>query len=179
MQFMKSDASLSSLDWALPVRRFGLLLSIACLSLSGCRAVAPEESDDESSSENESAEGSQEQDPEESEEDNDDDEGSQEPEDSEEDDEDDEEDSEEDDEDPEKSDGGEGGGGSEGGERDCEKIEWGKKGVKKGEIVARGDVQGFADGDGDFEPEKKEVDAGMCELHLTKYRCALVLYGAG
>lgn len=63
--------------------------------------------------------------------------------------------------------------------RDCDKIKWGKKGLKKGSIVARGDVKGYFDPDGDFTLDEKPRDAGMCELHLTKHRCALMLYGAG
>lgn len=173
-------------DWATPTRQFGLLLSLACLSLPACESSKQNGEEEESSQEGseEGSENNSEDEPEDSEEDEPEDSEEDEPEDSEEDEPEESEESEEDEPEESEEDEPEGSGEEEpkkSGEskRDCEQIKWGKKGVKEGNVVARGDVQGFADSNDDFKPEKKEVDAGMCELHLSKYRCAMVVYGAG
>lgn len=180
MQSSNAILRFLKLEQTTPGRHFGLLLSLACLALPACRAEAPKDQE-EDSSEKDSKEGSNEKEPEDSEEPGSNDDPEKSEENSEEDESEGSEEGtpdEESDDDPSES-GGEDPDKSGGSERDCEKIEWGKKGLKKGKIVARGDVLGFADSNNDFKPEKKEVDAGMCELHLTKYRCAMVLYGAG
>lgn len=85
-----------------------------------------------------------------------------------------------DDEDPDKEDGpgeGEGEGGGDKPNRDCEKIQWGSGGVKKGQVVPRDDQTGYLDKDGDGKLETEETDVGMCQLHLTGKRCGLVITG--
>lgn len=70
--------------------------------------------------------------------------------------------------------GGEGEGGSK---RDCEKIQWGSGGVKKGQVVPRDNQKGYVDKDGDGKVETEETEVGMCQLHLSKKRCGLVMTG--
>lgn len=60
-------------------------------------------------------------------------------------------------------------------QRDCEKISWGD-GMKEGDVIARGDVEGFVDSDKDGVVEQQPTDAGMCQFHLTGKKCGLVLY---
>lgn len=62
------------------------------------------------------------------------------------------------------------------GQRDCSKIKWGDR-LKEGEIIARGDVSGYIDTDGDGLVEEKLRDAGMCQMHLSGKRCGLMMYG--
>lgn len=63
--------------------------------------------------------------------------------------------------------------------RDCEKIAWGGVDVAVGKIIARGDVQGYVDKNGDNKPERELVVAGMCEMHLTGKKCGIVNFGRG
>lgn len=61
-------------------------------------------------------------------------------------------------------------------QRDCSKIKWGDR-LKEGAIIARGDVTGYLDSDGDGLVEEKLRDVGMCQMHLSGKRCGLMVYG--
>lgn len=71
-------------------------------------------------------------------------------------------------------------GGGKGSERDCDKIAWasGSEIIPSvGAILPRDDQTGFVDSNGDGVSEDKPTQAGMCALHKTGAKCALVTYG--
>lgn len=62
------------------------------------------------------------------------------------------------------------------GEDPCDKIQWGVT-VKIGAVVPRGDTPGFWDKDKDNKLDEGETQVGMCELHKTGKKCAIVIFG--
>lgn len=64
-------------------------------------------------------------------------------------------------------------------DRDCDKVKWGTPStpIRRGSPVARQDVKGYFDKDGDNKIERTLAEVGTCQLHLTGRKCGVIVVG--